>query len=66
MSVPTFEAVMLAMFIQKVEAPKGDGWSPKSLLGRFGGVARLVSHSDVKSMWWVSLKTSLFRWVAPH
>jgi hypothetical protein len=56
---------VLAMLIQKVEAPKGDGWSPESLPGRFDDATRPISHSDVKLMWWVSLETSLFRWVAP-
>jgi hypothetical protein len=51
MSVPAFGAVVLGMLIQKLEAPKGDGWSFESLAGRFGGAARPASHSDVKSMW---------------
>jgi hypothetical protein len=56
---------VLAMLIQKVEAPEGDGWSLGSLPGWFGFTARLVSQSDVKLMWWVTLEISLFRWVAP-
>jgi hypothetical protein len=55
-----------AMLIQKVEAPEGDGWSLGSLPGWFGGAAHLVSQSNVKLMWRVTLEISLFRWVAPH
>jgi hypothetical protein len=65
MRVPSFRAVVLAMLIQKVDALEGDGWSLGSLLGWFGGVAHLTSQSDVKWMWRVTLKISLFRWVAP-
>jgi hypothetical protein len=54
MSVFAFGATVLAMLIQKVEAPKGDGWSLGSLLGWFGGAARPVSQSDEKSMWQVT------------
>jgi hypothetical protein len=61
MSVPTFGAVVLAMLIQKVEAPEGDGWSLESLPGQFDGVAPPISHGDVKSMWWVTLEISLLR-----
>jgi hypothetical protein len=65
MSVPAFRATVLAMLIQKVEAPEGDGWSLGSLPGWFGGAACLASKSDGKSLWRVTLKISLFRWVAP-
>jgi hypothetical protein len=51
MSVPTFRAAVLAMFIQKVEAPEWDGWSLGSLPGWFGGAARPISQSDTKSVW---------------
>jgi hypothetical protein len=54
MSVPTFGAVVLAMFIQKVEAPKGGGWSLGALPCWFGGAAHPVSQSDTKSVWWVT------------
>jgi hypothetical protein len=65
MSVPAFGAVVLAMLIQKVEAPEREGWSLGSLLGWFGGASCPVSQSDVRSMWWVTLEISLFRCVAP-
>jgi hypothetical protein len=34
MSAPTPEAMVLAMLIQRMEAPKWDGWMPGSLPGR--------------------------------
>jgi hypothetical protein len=54
MSVLAFGVAVLAMLIQKVEAPEGDGWSLGSLLGWFGGAARPVSQSDAKLMWQVT------------
>jgi hypothetical protein len=54
MSVLAFGVAVLAMLIQKVEAPEGDGWSLGSLLGWFSGAARPVSHSDAKLMWQVT------------
>jgi hypothetical protein len=51
MSVPAFRAAVLAMLIQNVEAPEGDGWSLGSLLIWFGGAAHPVSQSDMKLMW---------------
>jgi hypothetical protein len=64
-SIPSFGATGLASLIQKVEAPEGDGRSLGSLPGWFGGATRLTSQSVVKSMWQVTLRISLFRWVAP-
>jgi hypothetical protein len=57
--------MVLVVLIQKLEAPKGDGWSLGSLLGWFGGTTCPVSQSDMKLMCWVTLEISLFRWVAP-
>jgi hypothetical protein len=54
MSVPAFRATVLAMLIQKVEAPEGGGWSLGSLPGWFGAAALPISQSDGKLMWWVS------------
>jgi hypothetical protein len=55
---------MLSMFIHKMEAPEGEGWSLGSLSGWFGGAARPVSQSDVRSMRWVTLEISLVWWAA--
>jgi hypothetical protein len=49
-SLLAFRATVLAMLIHKVEAPEGEGWSLRSLLGWFGGAARPVSQSDMRSM----------------
>jgi hypothetical protein len=65
MSVPAFKTTMLAMLIQKVKAREGEGWSLRSLPGWFSGAAHPVSQSDMRSMWWVTLEISLFRWMAP-
>jgi hypothetical protein len=54
LSFPDFGVAVLAMLIQKVEAPEGDGCSLGSLQGWFGGAALPVLQSDVKSMWWVT------------
>jgi hypothetical protein len=54
MSVPTFEATVLATLIQKVEASEGGGWSLGSLPGWFSGAARPVSQSDAKLMWQIT------------
>jgi hypothetical protein len=59
-------ATVLAMLIQKVEAPNGEGWSLRSLPGWFSSATHPVSQGNVRSMWWATLVISLFWLVAPR